>query len=679
MLLAGGLVLHGCDTLSPKTSASGSSASGSLASGTFAGQGQTSQGSTQLSSAQGVGVISTQESALRSFRSEGTIVSEFLPQSAKAVGPAKVDFDEDGSKDIPFLLNSTTLGVVDGNDGSARTVDLSSEPAKTNKTLLGVGQFKSNSISVFYIGKEESRILRVSSTESPTAVANPENGAGAAAGVGDIDGDGSDELVFTDGSQQTRYVEQSDGMTQTFAKVPNGGVGSNNGVGVGAPADIDNDGTASVPVVDGSNQIRLLGAGGIQETLITGNDNEQAAKSPVAATDVDADGGLEVVYLENNSSPAELRYVDDGEAFKLLEDNAGNRIEADAKRGVAAGAVCDAVVSGGNSIQAAIGDAVTGDVVCVGPGIYAEDVSVDKAIALRGMTDPEGADPAVLDGQLTVEAAGASAAHLKVAPTTTFDVESGIDPVAIRATAGNVTVEKNVVAGITGDTEGNGGSGTVHGIQVWHPGPTFISGVTIRDNAIRDVENLGDAAAEWPNYGGAAGIKVQGAVKNVQVLENTVRGVHSAGWVYGVTLTHTGNDPQARSPEKVTVEKNALEQLNDGSVYNVFQNPGSAPYPGAAVAIDDTQNPDGPGGADADQATVRLNNFLSAPIGTQNKDEVHTLVAECNYWGHESGPSNASNKVGKGAEAVGDVGFTPWSLQEVGPGTPSSTSCEGGK
>lgn len=340
--------------------------------------------------------------------------------------------------------------------------------------------------------------------------------------------------------------------------------------------------------------------------------------------------------------------------------------------------VCDAVVSGGSRIQAAVDNASGGDVVCVEPGTYVEDVSVDNAITLRGSTNPEGAHPAVIDGRLTVEAAGASLTHLKVAPTTTFSVGTGIDPVAIRATASNVTIEENLVDGISGDATGPGGSGTVHGIQVWHPGPTFISGVTIRGNTVRGVETLGDAAAGWPNYGGAVGIKVQGVVKDVQVLGNTVRDVHSAGWVYGVTLTHTGNDPQARSPENVTIEKNTLEKLNDGTRYNVFMNPNAAPYPGAAVAIDDTENPSGPGGANADQATVRLNNFLSAPIGAQNKDQVHTLVADCNYWGHESGPSNAPNPANKGAEAVGDVDFTPWSLQKLGPGTPSSTTCTGG-
>jgi len=43
----------------------------------------------------------------------------------------------------------------------------------------------------------------------------------------------------------------------------------------------------------------------------TGSANEQAAKTPLAWAGVDDDGTPELVYLENNSSPAELKYVDD--------------------------------------------------------------------------------------------------------------------------------------------------------------------------------------------------------------------------------------------------------------------------------------------------------------------------------------------------------------------------------
>jgi hypothetical protein len=349
-------------------------------------------------------------------------------------------------------------------------------------------------------------------------------------------------------------------------------------------------------------------------------------------------------------------------------------------------ASCDETVSPGDAIQTAIDNASAGAVICVEPGTYAEDVSVDKALTLQGTTDPTGSSPAILDGQLAVEedgsssGAGAIITKLKIAPSAAFDIDgTGIDPAGIKVTVSDVAITENVVDGLIGDATGGSSSGTVHGIQVWNGGEPYVTNVSLTDNTVRNIENQGDASAGWPNYGGAVGIKVQGVVRDIEVTGNTVRGVHSAGWVYGVTLTHTNNDPQLRSPENVTVTGNTVAELNDGSVYGVFAEPAAAPYPGVAVAIDDTENPSGPGGADADQATVSQNNFLNVPIGTQNKDQVHTLVAECNYWGHASGPSNALDSGDKGAEVVGDVDFTPWSVRKIGQGGQSGNSCVGGR
>jgi hypothetical protein len=39
---------------------------------------------------------------------------------------------------------------------------------------------------------------------------------------------------------------------------------------------------------------------------------------------------------------------------------------------------------------------------------------------------------------------------------------------------------------------------------------------------------------------------------------------------------------------------------------------------------------------------------------------VGTVNAECNWWGSNTGPTNASNPGGTGEEVVGDVDFTPW-------------------
>ena len=292
-----------------------------------------------------------------------------------------------------------------------------------------------------------------------------------------------------------------------------------------------------------------------------------------------------------------------------------------------------------STIQAAVDAAGAGEEICVHSGTYDEDVSVDKAVTVRGVNDPDGSDAAVVDGSVTVSASDATVSRLRVAPTTVF-VPGGLDPhgILVSGEISDVTVSGNVVAGMTADASANSGSVTINGIQVWNDGPARLTGTVIRNNTVRNMHNQG--GAEWPNYGGAAAIKVQGFVEGTDVVGNTVERVHSAGWTYGVVTTHTGNAPGV-SPTDTTVERNTIREVNDGSVYDVFDDPDGAPYPGSAFAID--------GDSLASEATATLNNFLETPIGAQNKDDANTLDAECNYWGHATGPAAAG---GKGAEVV---------------------------
>lgn len=125
------------------------------------------------------------------------------------------------------------------------------------------------------------------------------------------------------------------------------------------------------------------------------------------------------------------------------------------------------------------------------------------------------------------------------------------------------------------------------------------------------------------------------------------------------------------SPKNTTVERNTIEEVNDGSIYDVFDEPGSAPYPGTAFAID--------GDSLASEATAHLNNFLQTPNGALNKDEANTLAAECNYWSHATGPDHDDNPKGKGNNAVGDIDYSPWNTRRADWGKNSGNSCVGGK
>jgi FlaG/FlaF family flagellin (archaellin) len=278
------------------------------------------------------GVAFTQDGALTTLASNGSAPTDWGIGGVRAVGPQTVDFDGDGATDIPYLPNASSLMLVDSNDGSPRETDIGGAQADTQKTALAVGSWDGSSTSVFYTGEDHDTIYRVTPGGSPVAIATPDNGVNVVLGPGDIDGDGAAELAFADGSQTIRYV-QPDGTIDSTGET----AGSSNNIGASRPVDLDGDGTATVPIVDGSNQILLVDADGIDETIITGSDDEQAAKSHVAVADIDDDGVSEIVYLENNDSPADLRYVDDvggSNTFESVYDDSGDRIPGDKKRGV---------------------------------------------------------------------------------------------------------------------------------------------------------------------------------------------------------------------------------------------------------------------------------------------------------------------------------------------------------
>jgi len=232
---------------------------------------------------------------------------ETLPDTSGVAGLGQPDVDVtgDGRLDVPYVTSSGAVKVT-GPRGSTQTLATSSDipdAVEYQKTRLAGGRWNGSDASVFFVDQNHATIYRVAPGESPTAVATPGNGAQAVVGVGDIDGDGDDELVFADGSQQLRYLE-SDGSTHN---VDSGQTGSNNGIGSGSLIDVDGDGTPALVAVDGGNEVivnRRPSGGGT--TVFSATD---AAKSPPTAADVDGDGSVEVVYVDRSSE--ELRYIDD--------------------------------------------------------------------------------------------------------------------------------------------------------------------------------------------------------------------------------------------------------------------------------------------------------------------------------------------------------------------------------
>lgn len=219
------------------------------------------------------------------------------------LGPRRLDFDGDARKEVPYVNSSNALRVIDANNRTQTwRTNSSQNPPVGSKSHVAVGQWSSSHISVLYANQGENDLYSArNATEPSRHIHYNDNGVGLVAGVGDIDGDGTDELVFGDTSQQLRYVDDNG----TEVKIEKGGYGENNGPGTGTPRDFDGDGKDRVPFVDGSNNLNLIDANG-NVTEIVSSTNQTVDKSMLATTDWDDDGELEIMFI----SGGELYYAD---------------------------------------------------------------------------------------------------------------------------------------------------------------------------------------------------------------------------------------------------------------------------------------------------------------------------------------------------------------------------------
>ncbi|MFT4922132.1 MAG: hypothetical protein ACI8XM_001345 [Haloarculaceae archaeon] len=286
------------------------------------------------SCAAGVVYTATSGTVDRIGGDNGSVMSLSPTTDAQALGPATTDITGDGTDDVPFVDSSGAVKLTNASNATstlAENTDITGN-IEHSKTRLAVGTWNGSDRSVFFVDENHDQLYRVAPDTSPVEVASPGNGAQAVVGVGDVDGDGTGELVFGDASQQVRYLEP-DGTT---TNLDNGQAGSNNGIGTGALGDFDGDGTVSVVVVDGSNDVKITGEstadGGEGTTIVTAAD---AAKSPPAVADVDDDGDDEIVYVAN--SDGTLNYIDDVRGDNDIEDLAdenGTEIDGSDETGV---------------------------------------------------------------------------------------------------------------------------------------------------------------------------------------------------------------------------------------------------------------------------------------------------------------------------------------------------------
>ena len=252
--------------------------------------------------------------------------------AAKVIGPKSVNLDEDGAIEIPVVNGNGELEFVDSN-GPVTNPPNNAQNPQSSKSLMAVGVWDGSATSVFYAGKNN-KIYRATKTTQKEV--NPLNGqakADAVLGIADIDGDGSKELIYGgkgDGgnSNTVNYIDSPDGG---IGHISNSQYGTNNAPGVGTPADFDGDGKSVVPIVDGSNNIKLLDSDGVVKTITVSS----ATKAPITTRDVDGDEKLEIVYLRSSK----LKYIDEvgtpNPTSHFIRNEVGDKVQASGKRGVA--------------------------------------------------------------------------------------------------------------------------------------------------------------------------------------------------------------------------------------------------------------------------------------------------------------------------------------------------------
>ena len=263
---------------------------------------------------------------LRSVAPSGEITRYGV--DAAAIGPKQVDLDDDGLREVPYVTASNELRIVD-EEGETQTLasDAAHTPLSSDyTTLLAVGEWN-GSTSVFYLNTSakvsgEASIYRAAPGESPSQVTAGGSGvdATAIAGIGDINDDGDDDIVYTGQSSNLRYIDNDSdqGLGQ--------GVGASAGYGIGDLRQFADGERDALPFVGSGNEIKLYreSAG----SSLAGN----AAKTSIAGIDWTGNDSLEVVYVGSDNSY--LHYVTLGGSTDTIDGPDGN-ITVDSDTGVA--------------------------------------------------------------------------------------------------------------------------------------------------------------------------------------------------------------------------------------------------------------------------------------------------------------------------------------------------------
>ena len=348
---------------------------------------------------------------------------------------------------------------------------------------------------------------------------------------------------------------------------------------------------------------------------------------------------------------------------------------ADATR--AAGPVCS-VPGDYATIQGAVND-VGCTTINVGPGTYAENVSIARSLTLNGAQAGNpiagrifgSASESTISGVTPIGAVGAVAVNASDVVINGFSVTNSVTvgaALGIVVKAGNnTTVNNNIIDTVT--TPDPGGNGTAQAIYLEN-GP---DNVKILNNGMNNIQSVRSAKGVLIGFNGGADPS-----KNALVQGNSITNINSGTrGAYGVSVANV------IGTSGLEIRNNVINNLNGGGWAHAVGLEGDTP--GVIVANNTISNLIASG---ADRIAVWFESnpsFSSGQVNNNNLDVTAisfgmavqpTLTGTnvngtCNWWGDASGPSGVGS--GTGSQVSPKVTFAPWLISSAPGG-----ACIGG-
>jgi hypothetical protein len=212
----------------------------------------------------------------------------------------------------------------------------------------------------------------------------------------------------------------------------------------------------------------------------------------------------------------------------------------------------------GNSPQNGASGASSGDTIFVESGTYDETITASVSdLTLRATNS---GTPRI-EGRIKATGDGVTVDGFTVSPPDPGDTQGADEAIRVSNSADGVTIVDNVVEDFARNT-GDSFTG-VDGINIFggDSGETIdpVENTIVRNNTVRRLQNTGGSETEFP--GGAAGISVQGAVRNPTVEGNTIEniGEEVTNFGFGIVVRGTGNNDE--TPTGVTIKDNTIDSV----------------------------------------------------------------------------------------------------------------------